>query len=173
MNPEKPKQYTPEEIAEMEKSRTISDAELLKGGAEYIVSEEGEKVLHATEEQINQVESLGDPYFRALLKHIDAQTIEDIILVAERTNSRSETKKALRSKWLPLIDRLKNDLEVQKQDKYDGRSIEAVACCLSCALRILSHYDKSTFGELYSRACAAGEKLRGKVPSKGWSWAGE
>lgn len=40
---EQPKQYTPEEIAQLEKSRTISDAELLKGGAEYSVNEKGEK----------------------------------------------------------------------------------------------------------------------------------
>lgn len=40
---EHPKQYTPEEIAQLEKSRTISDAELLKGGAEYLVDEKGEK----------------------------------------------------------------------------------------------------------------------------------
>lgn len=41
---EQPKQYTPEEIAQFEKSRTISDAELLKGGAEYAINKEGEKV---------------------------------------------------------------------------------------------------------------------------------
>ena len=40
MNPEKPNQPTPEEIAEMEKGRTISDAELLKGGAEYVIDPE-------------------------------------------------------------------------------------------------------------------------------------
>lgn len=40
---EQPKQYTPEEIAQLEKSRTISDAELLEGGAEYKINEKGEK----------------------------------------------------------------------------------------------------------------------------------
>lgn len=40
---EQPKQYTPEEIAEIEKSRTVSDAELLKEGAEYEINEKGEK----------------------------------------------------------------------------------------------------------------------------------
>ncbi len=48
---EQPKQYTPEEIAELEKSRTISDAELFKGGAEYEVDKEGKKLLMATEKQ--------------------------------------------------------------------------------------------------------------------------
>lgn len=51
-----PKQYTPEEIAQLEKSRTISDAELLKGGAEYSINEKGEKEnLLATDEQKYEV----------------------------------------------------------------------------------------------------------------------
>ena len=57
MNPEQPKQYTPKEIAEIEKSRTISDAELLKGGAEYVVDEEkmvGQLIV-PTEEQIRNI----------------------------------------------------------------------------------------------------------------------
>ena len=37
-----PKQYTNEEIAEMEKSRTMSDAELLKRGAEYHLNKNNE-----------------------------------------------------------------------------------------------------------------------------------
>lgn len=50
-NMEQPKQYTPEEIAQLEKSRTISDAELLEDGAEYTVSKDGEKRLHFTADQ--------------------------------------------------------------------------------------------------------------------------
>ncbi len=52
MGIEEPKQYTPEEMAEMQKSRTISDAELLKGGAEYVVGENEEKRLELTEDQV-------------------------------------------------------------------------------------------------------------------------
>lgn len=44
--------YTPEQIAELEKSRTISDAELLKGGAEYVVDEKEEKRLEITKKQL-------------------------------------------------------------------------------------------------------------------------
>lgn len=51
---EQPKQYTLEEIAELEKSRTISDAELLKGGR-YSFNEEGEKILNPTKEQIEKI----------------------------------------------------------------------------------------------------------------------
>ena len=47
------KQYTPEEIAELEKSRTISDAELLEGGAHYDVGQEEDKRLIATYHQKN------------------------------------------------------------------------------------------------------------------------
>lgn len=47
-----PKHKFPWEQAELEKSRTISDAELLKGGAEYSVNEKGEKEnLLVTEKQ--------------------------------------------------------------------------------------------------------------------------
>ncbi|KKU81895.1 MAG: hypothetical protein UY07_C0007G0049 [Parcubacteria group bacterium GW2011_GWA1_47_8] len=49
-----PKQYTSEEIANLEKSRTISDAELLKGGAEYSVDEKGEKENLLVEDKIKE-----------------------------------------------------------------------------------------------------------------------
>lgn len=75
---EQPKQYTPEEIAEFEKSRTISDAELLKGGAEYAVNEDGEKRLVSTKKQTKEFEQefkeeerreeIGN-YFSAVAKH--------------------------------------------------------------------------------------------------------
>ena len=55
MNQEQPKQYTPEEIAEMEKSRTISDAELLKGGAGYVIDEDEGKKLVANSEMIKEI----------------------------------------------------------------------------------------------------------------------
>lgn len=49
--------YTPEQIARLEKSRTISDAELLKGGAEYMVDEEGNKVLKVADKDIDSINS--------------------------------------------------------------------------------------------------------------------
>lgn len=52
---EQPKQYTQEEISELEKSRTISDAELLKGVAEYVVDEKGEKRLNITDPQLEEI----------------------------------------------------------------------------------------------------------------------
>ncbi|MBI5798328.1 MAG: hypothetical protein HZB10_00145 [Candidatus Yonathbacteria bacterium] len=51
-----PANYTPAEQAELEKSRTLSDAELLKGGAEYVVDEKGEKEnLLVTNEQGSKI----------------------------------------------------------------------------------------------------------------------
>lgn len=42
---EQPKQYTPEEIAQLEKSRTISDADLLnRWETKYSINDKGEKV---------------------------------------------------------------------------------------------------------------------------------
>ena len=52
--PEGKPKYTPEQIAELEKSRTISDAELLKGGAEYVVDEKEEKRLGITKKQLEE-----------------------------------------------------------------------------------------------------------------------
>lgn len=51
MGIENPKQYTSEEIAKMEKSRTLSDAEILKHGAEYKIDEAGNKRLEITKIQ--------------------------------------------------------------------------------------------------------------------------
>lgn len=44
--------FSPEKVAHTQKERTLSDAELLKGGAEYKLDEKGENImLEATEEQ--------------------------------------------------------------------------------------------------------------------------
>jgi len=50
MNFEAPKMSSLKEIAEIEKARTLSDAELLKEGAEYKFDEAGQKSLELTEE---------------------------------------------------------------------------------------------------------------------------
>jgi hemin uptake protein HemP len=42
---ETPKMPTPEEMTEIEKQRILSDAELLKGGAEIKIDEKGKKML--------------------------------------------------------------------------------------------------------------------------------
>lgn len=70
---EQSKQYTPEEIAGLEKSRTISDAELLKGGAEYVVDEKGiiENLL-ATE---TQKEKVGNHKIEAERARLDAMQL--------------------------------------------------------------------------------------------------
>lgn len=56
MNQEQPKQYTQEEIAALEKSRAISDIELLKGGAKYTLGEkvgdDGNKKLEISDLQL-------------------------------------------------------------------------------------------------------------------------
>lgn len=53
---EQPKQYTLKRTAGIEISRTISDTELLKDGAEYVVNEQGEKEnLLATKGQMESI----------------------------------------------------------------------------------------------------------------------
>jgi len=51
---ESPKMLSPEEMAEIEKERTLSDAELLKEGAEYKFDESGQKRFELTEEQVER-----------------------------------------------------------------------------------------------------------------------
>ncbi|KKW06964.1 MAG: hypothetical protein UY41_C0011G0021 [Candidatus Moranbacteria bacterium GW2011_GWE1_49_15] len=46
---------TPEEMAKIQKERALSDAELIKGGAEYVADENGLR-LEVTREQANQIE---------------------------------------------------------------------------------------------------------------------
>jgi hypothetical protein len=46
-----PNEYTPEEKAKLQQSRTLSDADLIKGGAVFIPSSNGEPVLNVTEGQ--------------------------------------------------------------------------------------------------------------------------
>src|SRR3989344_5223073 len=81
MNPEKPNQPTPEEIAEMEKSRTISDAELLEDGAEYVVDEEGEKILHTTDEQKKKLHGIIEfsPKKEKYYKYINKDEVEEYV----------------------------------------------------------------------------------------------
>ncbi len=69
MNFERPKAYTKEEIAKIEKQRTLADAEMLKRGAEYKTNECGNVELEPTGEQIKEIEK------EALTKQIDEKLI--------------------------------------------------------------------------------------------------
>lgn len=52
MNPERgPRMSSPEEIKQIEKKRALSDAELIKDGAEWSINDKGEKILEITTEQ--------------------------------------------------------------------------------------------------------------------------
>lgn len=51
---EQPPMPSPEEMAKIEKERILSDAELLKGGADYKFDEKGQKRLDVTDEQIEE-----------------------------------------------------------------------------------------------------------------------
>ncbi|HOX10819.1 MAG TPA: hypothetical protein P5323_04025 [Candidatus Moranbacteria bacterium] len=51
---EQPSTPSPEEMAKIEKEKALSDAELLKGGADYKFDEKGQKRLDVTDEQIEK-----------------------------------------------------------------------------------------------------------------------
>ncbi len=82
MDFEKPKMPSPEEMAKIEKERALSDAELLKGGAEYKFDEKGNRRLNATDEQIEkageEMEKNQWPYNLESPKTIDEQRQEFI-----------------------------------------------------------------------------------------------
>lgn len=63
------KQKTPQEMAQIKKERAISDSELLKGGAEYQIDNEGNEILLATGEQIESAK-------REMEKDLDKKGIE-------------------------------------------------------------------------------------------------
>ena len=75
-SPESPKKYTPEEIADLEKSRTISDTELLKDGAKYEIDEEGNKHLSATDEQIKSIEK--NKEWQDSVKHLRSLNVVEL-----------------------------------------------------------------------------------------------
>ena len=49
---------TPWEIAKEQQSRTLSDAELIKGGANYVPTEGDNQRLEVTSEQIEEIKKL-------------------------------------------------------------------------------------------------------------------
>ena len=90
-----------EEIAKMEKSRAISDAELLKGGAEYAINEVGEKsgvnLTVAQRSHIEGVESKSVEYQARLkamkesLENLRITTSDKIVIEFNNGNKREFT----------------------------------------------------------------------------------
>ncbi len=151
------------EIADLEKSRTISDAKLLKGGAEYVINENGEKEnLLITHSQIESVEALGRPYYQFMAKHFTNEVLEDIVKAAEGY-SRGRADRTLEERWLPLLEQVRND--------PNYKDVGDSCLCVECILRGLAAYDNDSFGDLYERAQKAGRRLSEKVSSEGWSWS--
>lgn len=82
-------------IAELEKSRTLSDAELLKGGAEYVVNENGEKELDLTHsEYFNRYPALLG--CKSQMEHVDR--VEAILeeINKDRPKREMEIRRAIR-----------------------------------------------------------------------------
>ena len=55
MNLEKPEQPTPEKRAEVEATRTLSDAELIKSGAQYVFDKDNDGRLEVTGDQVEKI----------------------------------------------------------------------------------------------------------------------
>ncbi|MFH0804132.1 MAG: hypothetical protein V1896_00845 [Candidatus Zambryskibacteria bacterium] len=54
-------EFSPEEKAELQTERTLSDAELIDSGAKYVPDSKGEPVLEITEEQKEKLEKIHNP----------------------------------------------------------------------------------------------------------------
>jgi len=79
-SPESPKKYTQKEMAEIEKSRALSDAELLKGGAKFRINEKEEKLLIPTKEQVVENTPIDYP----LSKNADEREKNERIFLIEQ-----------------------------------------------------------------------------------------
>ena len=99
MNFERPlEEKTSEEIAALEKSRAISDVELLKEGAEYKIDKESKKRLELTQYQVNVMEQYNrlkdDEALKKIRKELGIKTPEEISEIEmERTLSDAELLK--------------------------------------------------------------------------------
>lgn len=72
----------PEEQAKIEKERSLSDANLLKGGAEYKIDEKGEKILIPTDEQIEVMQAEHKKEIEeTLIKVYTERTLSDAELI--------------------------------------------------------------------------------------------
>jgi hypothetical protein len=70
-----PNMPSPEEVAKIEKERTLSDAKFIKDGAEYVVDEDTkEKRLDPTNKQIEVESGINQERYEDLLKEFDRQT---------------------------------------------------------------------------------------------------
>lgn len=70
---EKPKEYTTDEISELERKRTISEGQLLEEGAEYKVNDKGEKILIPTRKQYIGLQKLTEKQERNLLRELRSE----------------------------------------------------------------------------------------------------
>ena len=155
-----PANYTPTEQAELEKSRTISDRELLEGGMRDSMNEKMEKELLLGEYNIKRLERLNHPYFKFLLKYFDTQTMESIVRSAEKANDINEINHIIETRWNPLLKQLEEDPEFQ-EDYHLPKGLKiSVSSGVWHTLDALSFFDKTNFDDLRYRALQVGNRIR-------------
>lgn len=123
MNMERPK--TPEEIAAIEKSHTLSDAELLKGGAQYYIHPgTNEKILILSPSQLESLRDAGEKEYKR---------IEWIKENAELTPIIERKLEVLSVHGLPGIGILLQDFgrDITKLRDVRLECDTACACCIS------------------------------------------
>lgn len=128
---EQPKQYTPEEIAELEKSRTISDAELLKDGAEYKVDEKGEKMLVIDKE--HTIRSEHDKMF-------NAEMVKPFVSGIEEFFRKGGTEVDFRNEFQQkILDKANAEVEESGEGAYQDFDYREISYCPSCQMLALEY----------------------------------
>ena len=93
-----PKMPTREEVAKMQKERTLNDADLIKNGADYEVDDNGNSVLMPTGEQYDSAKNeMGESFYKENvgLKKENAELMERNMELAERLKNLEEKMKKI------------------------------------------------------------------------------
>lgn len=93
---EKPKTLSLEEMAKIEKERALSDAELLKSGAEYKFDDQGRKMFKPTDEQLEEArKGMEKDKSKERMESPKIEFPEDIAVVRALQNKLTEYKERL------------------------------------------------------------------------------
>lgn len=149
-------QLSAEEQAGIEKKRTLSDAKLLKDGAEYMIDDEGEKELHVTEDQREEVEKTMELDLESkaimeeqevLLEDLSAEKIFDVAIngLISATNKREY--------WEDVMKKIKS--EAVEKGKAFNPDLKTCVCPTCVGAYLIRHGDKH-HGEWLQRLATSG-----------------
>jgi hypothetical protein len=131
------KQFSPEEIAQIEKSRTISDADLLKGGAGYNITENGDKTLHATESQKKVwggEKVWGDGEDARFISEFPSADFIDFL---NSVPTHIDNREKLAPSWEPIKKKIE-EIATRYKISQEGN----LCICPECTANVLDYYNR-------------------------------